>query len=89
MQLLKKLPYIYQAEVKRKFPSTVQITVKETDTVYYIKNKDNTFTLFDGTLKVLEANVAAEPKDGIEIKKLAPSNAVAGEVISRTTIFLQ
>ena len=81
VQLLKKLPYIYQAEVKRKFPSTVQITVKETDTVYYIKNKDNTFTLFDGTLKVLEANVAAEPKDGIEIKKLAPSNAVAGEVI--------
>ncbi len=80
-QLLKKLPYIYQAEVKRKFPSTIQITVKEADTVYYIKNKDNTFTLFDSTLKVLEANIAAEPKDGIEIKKLAPSNAVAGEVI--------
>ena len=30
---------------------------------------------------MLEANIAAEPKDGIEIKKLAPSNAVAGEVI--------
>lgn len=80
-QLLKKLPYIYQAEVKRKFPSTIQIKVKEADTVYYIKNKDNTFTLFDTTLKVLEANVAAEPKDCIEIKKLAPSNVVAGEVI--------
>lgn len=80
-QLLKKLPYIYQAEVKRKFPSTIQITVKETDTVYYVKNKDNSFTLFDSTLKALDVNTQAQPKNGIEIKKFAPADAVSGEIV--------
>ncbi|MFR5876624.1 MAG: cell division protein FtsQ/DivIB [Eubacterium sp.] len=77
-KLEENLPYIYNAEIKRKFPSTIVVNITETKTVYSIKNKDKTYTLLDDNFKVLEVSAAEKPSDSIEIKKLALESAQAG-----------
>lgn len=77
-KLEESLPYIYNAEVTRKLPSTIVVNITETQTVYSIKNKDKTYTLLDDNFKVLEASAAENPGDSIEIKKLALASANEG-----------
>lgn len=72
------LPYIYNADIKRKFPSTIIVNITETQTLYSIKNKDKTYTLLDDNFKVLEASAAKNPENSIEIKKAALVSANAG-----------
>lgn len=78
-KLEKNLPYIYNAQVERKLPYTIEITVTESQPSYYIANKDKTYILLDNRLKVLETN--AEKAQGIEISKAAIKTCVAGEEI--------
>lgn len=73
------LPYIYNAEIKRKLPYTIEITVTETEPVYSIKNKDKTYILLDDRFKVLED--AAEKSSGINISKAEIKSAVLGKTI--------
>ena len=80
-KLEKNLPYIYEADIKRKFPSTINVNITETPKVYYIKNADKTYTLLDDRFKVLEARSAKKPKKSVEIKKAAVKSAVAGEAV--------
>lgn len=78
-KLEENLPYIYNVEITRKLPSTVEVTVTEPQFVYYVKNSNNTYTYFDDNFKILEADVKSAPKKGIEVKKIAFENAVAGK----------
>lgn len=78
-KLEENLPYIYNVEITRKLPSTVEVTVTEPQFVYYVKNSNNTYTYFDDNFKILEADVKSAPKKGIEVKKIAFENAVVGK----------
>lgn len=73
------LPYVYNAEIKRKLPSTILINITETPKIYYIKNRDKTYTLLDDHFKVLESSVAQKPKSGVKIEKAALTSAVIGK----------
>ncbi|MBQ7202911.1 MAG: FtsQ-type POTRA domain-containing protein [Eubacterium sp.] len=83
-KLEKSLPYIYNADIKRKFPSTINVTITETDKVYTIKNKDNTYTILDDNFKVLEDRSPKAPKNRVRIKKAAVKSAVVGETVELT-----
>lgn len=78
-KLEENLPYIYNVEITRKLPSTVEVKVTEPQFVYYVKNSNNTYTYFDDNFKILEADVKSAPKKGIEVKKIAFENAVSGK----------
>lgn len=78
-RLEKNLPYIYNAQVERKLPYTIEIKITEAQSSYYIGNKDKTYILLDNKLKVLETN--AQKAQGIEISKASIKSSVAGEKI--------
>lgn len=75
------LPYIYNADITRKFPSTINVAITETKTVYRIKNADKTYTLLDDNFKVLEEHAAKAPTNSVEIKKAVVSKAAAGTTV--------
>lgn len=77
-ELEKELPYIFNADIKRKFPSTIVINITETPKVYAIKNSDKTFFLFDQNLKVIEKNANKKPKNTIIVKDVTVSKATVG-----------
>ncbi len=77
--LEQNLPYIYNAEIKRKLPYTIEITVTDAVPAYSIKNKDKTYILLDDNFKVLETE--ADKAQGISILKADISKADAGFII--------
>lgn len=80
-KLEENLPYIYNAEIKRKLPSTILINIIETPKVYAIKNGDKTFTLVDQNFKVLELNVKKKPDGAVTVTKLKPKSASIGKPV--------
>ena len=78
-KLEENLPYIYNAEIKRKLPSTIIVNIEETPQVYAIKEKDKTYTLLDDNFKVVEKGVKKKPKKAILIKKSALASSVIGK----------
>ena len=78
------LPYIYDAQISRKLPSTIIVNIKETEKIYAIKNKDKTYTLLDDNFKVLEIGAAKRPKKSVLIKKAALNTATAGNTAEFT-----
>lgn len=78
--LEQNLPYIYNAEIRRKLPYTIEIKITEAVPAYSIRNKDKTFILLDDNFKVLE-NKAKKAK-GISISKAEIENADLGRTIT-------
>ena len=78
--LEQNLPYIYNAEIKRKLPYTIEINITEAEPAYSIRNKDKTYILLDDNFKVLE-NGAKKAK-GITISKAVISEADLGRQIA-------
>ena len=78
-KLEENLPYIYDADIQRKFPSTIRVDIVETPQIYALKNEDKTYTLLDDNFKVLELNIQKKPKKSITIKKAKLKTAVAGQ----------
>ncbi|MBQ9531473.1 MAG: FtsQ-type POTRA domain-containing protein [Eubacterium sp.] len=78
-KLEESLPYIYDANIKRKLPSTIVVNITETPQIYAIKNKDKTYTMVDDNFKVVEANSAKRPNKSILIKKAALLSAIPGK----------
>ncbi len=76
--LEQNLPYIYNAEITRKLPYTIQIKITEATPQYSIK-QDKTYILLDDNFKVLENN--AEKAQGILISKAEISSAQPGSEI--------
>lgn len=76
--LEQNLPYIYNAEITRKLPYTIQIKITEATPQYSIK-QDKTYILLDDNFKVLENN--AEIAQGILISKAEISSAQPGSEI--------
>lgn len=81
-RLEQTLPYIYNAEIKRKLPDTIEIKITEAKAAYSVKNADNSFILLDNNFKVLE--LGAEKSKGIKISKADIKKAVAGYKIEFT-----
>lgn len=77
--LEKELPYIFDANIKRKLPSEIDITITETPKIYSIKNSDKTYILLDERLKVLELKAAEKPKGSISIANADIKSAKQGE----------
>lgn len=84
LKLEENLPYIYNAEISRKFPSTIVVKINEADKIYASINSDKTYTLLDKDMKVLETNVARRPRESVVIKKLGVKKAVVGKKIELT-----
>ena len=78
-KLEESLPYIYNAEIKRKLPSTVIVSITETPRVYCIDNGDKTYTYLDDSFKVLEANASKIPSGAVEIKKAQLVSKITGQ----------
>lgn len=78
--LEQNLPYIFNADIHRKFPSKIEIVITESDSNYYIDNENGTFTLLDANLKVLEKD-SAEGR-GIKISNAKPESITVGTVIT-------
>lgn len=66
--LEQRLPYIYDVEITRELPSTLNLNITEAVPSYMIKNDDESYTLLDDKFKVLENNSAAAADDAIEIQ---------------------
>lgn len=75
-----ELPYIYNAEIKRKLPSTIVINISETPKVYAVKNSDKTYTLLDQNMKVLDKKAEKKPKGSVLIKDAKISSAKLGKI---------
>lgn len=75
-RLEESLPYIYNAEIKRKLPDKIEINITEARVAYSIKNKDKTFIYLDDNFKVLE--LGAQKSKGIKISKAEIKKSVAG-----------
>lgn len=73
------LPYIYNAEITRKLPSSIEIKITETEPAYYIENGEESYILLDNRFKVLET--AAEQGSGIFISQAAIKSSIAGQKI--------
>lgn len=79
VKLEESLPYVYNAEIKRKLPSSITVTITETPKVYCINNGDKSFTYLDDNFKVLETNAAKIPSGAVEIKKVRLVSKVEGK----------
>lgn len=79
-ELEKRLPYIYKADIKRKFPSTIVINITETPKVYAVQNEDNTFLVLDQNLKVLENNASEKPESCVIVESVVPVNTTVGNI---------
>lgn len=77
-KLCTNLPYVYDVEISRKIPSTVNVKIIEPSKIYYVKNNDNSYTYIDRNFKVLESGSKTKP-NGVLIKKLALNDQVAGQ----------
>lgn len=78
-KLEQALPYIFDAQIQRKFPTTITVKITETPQVYCVKNQDKSYTLLDEKLKVLENGAANAPKKAITIEKLTLQSANPGQ----------
>lgn len=70
------LPYIYNAQINRKLPYTIEIKITEAQVSYSIQNKDKTYIYLDDNFKVLETQ--AKEQQGVLISKAEVSSAVLG-----------
>lgn len=77
--LERNLPYIYQADIKRKLPDKIVINITEAQPSYYITNEDETYLLLDDNFKVLET--AAEEAGKMEIISTEITSAPTGQTI--------
>lgn len=75
------LPYIYDAQIKRKLPSTIVVNVTETTKYYAIKDKDTTFIMLDDNLKVLEKALEAPLEPYVLIDNVAVTEATQGQTV--------
>lgn len=73
--LEQSLPYIYNAEISRKLPYTIQIKITEASPAYSVKNEKK-YILLDDNFKVLEND--ADKAQGILISKAEIDSAVPG-----------
>lgn len=73
------LPYVYNAEISRKLPSSIEIKITESEPAYYIEKAENGYTLLDNRFKVLETE--AQEQGGIFISKAEIKSAVPGHKI--------
>lgn len=83
-KLEENLPYIYDAAITRKFPSTIIVNITETSKVYCILNEDDTFTLFDDRFKVLELKAPKIPENAILIQWAEIAAAPPGKTLELT-----
>lgn len=79
--LTTKLPYIYDAQIKRILPKTVRLTVTDAQTSYVIKNEDETYILLDDNFKVLEAGSSEVPSASVLITDAAITSVNPGYII--------
>lgn len=75
----KNLPYICNAEISRKLPSSIEIKITEAQPAYYIENSEESYILLDNRFKVLETE--AEQSSGIFISKAEIKSSIAGQKI--------
>ena len=80
-KLEQNLPYIYDAQIKRKFPSAISVEITETPIVYSFINEDESYTLVDDTFKVLETGVAEAPEGAVLISNAPITAATVGNPI--------
>jgi len=69
--LEQKLPYIYDVEITRKLPSTLQLSITEASPAYKIKNEDGSYILLDDRFKVLNSNSAESAEGAVEIQNVS------------------
>ena len=70
------LPYVYKAQISRKLPDTVVISVTDAKPAYSLRCKDKTYILLDNNFKVLEKG--AQMPSGIIIKPTDVKTAKPG-----------
>lgn len=90
-KLEKNLPYIYNVEIERKLPSTLNVKITEAKILYSVKNADRSYALLDDKFKVVETSVAKFPQNKtiIAIEKAALASNVAGETATFTNAKLE
>lgn len=74
------LPYVFNAEIKRKLPDQIIINITETPKYYSIKQAKS-YILLDENLKVLELEAKEKPEGCVAIAKANVKSAVVGKQI--------
>lgn len=77
---LKKNPYIKNAKISRKLPSTLVVSVEEREAFFYGK-KDNNFYVFDNEGKVLDIRNNIDSFNLIEVKGINLDGVNIGDKI--------
>lgn len=80
-KLEENLPYIYEATITRKLPSTICVTITETKEVYAVQKEESNYTLVDNAFKVLENDVTEVPENAITITDVVVNTSVVGQTI--------
>lgn len=79
--LEQKLSYIYDVEITRKLPSTLQLNITEASPAYKIKNEDGSYILLDDRFKVLNNNSADSSEGAVEIQNVSIVSSENGLLI--------
>lgn len=79
-KLTQKLPYVYDVQFKIKLPETLDIEITDATVSYSISNGDETFTLLDDMLKVLENDAKEISENSIVIKDAMLVGSDAGSI---------
>lgn len=74
------LPYVYDAQIHRKLPATIEISIIDAKVSYAVPGEDKTNILLDDRFKVLETS-ATEYGDAIIIKNAQIKEAQPGSTI--------
>lgn len=77
---IKKNPYIREAKISRKLPSTLVISVEEREAFFYGK-KENDYYIFDNEGKVLDIRKSIESFNLIEVKGINFEGVNTGDKI--------
>lgn len=75
-------PYILKADIIRKFPSSIIISVKEREAVFYIED-NNKFVIIDKNGVVLEVKDNVNYMKLTKLEKFEVNNAVIGKIIPK------
>lgn len=77
-ELESTLPYVYNAEIQRDFPTGINVVITEPKTIFRVKNNDDTYLLLDSDLKVLDSKSSVKPENSVIIKKINIDTAYEG-----------
>lgn len=83
IKIEENLPYVYEAQIKRKLPSSIEVNIIEANPAYVIDSEQEEYVLLDDRFKVLEI-ISQLPSNIILIEKAETKSVELGKTVDFT-----